>query len=221
MATSGPRPQDPAGSGVSSAFWAVLPLLTCGLGTPFVFLYAALRTRRRSHILAAIGYGIATVAMFGTAGATLDSSVAGGVVGALAATLVFGGTMHAFWIRRAVFGTTSRNRPDPTVATLLTRRQRREETRALADRDPGLARELCVGRPDLPRQYDDGGLVDVNSAPPAVLASLPGMTPQLVERVVDVRASHGGFTSAEELALAADLPPQLTAEIADHSVYLP
>ena len=45
------------------------------------------------------------------------------------------------------------------------RRIKREEAREIARRDPQMARDLRIGRPDLPRQYDDGGLVDVNSAP--------------------------------------------------------
>jgi hypothetical protein len=34
---------------------------------------------------------------------------------------------------------------------------------------PVLARELRIGRPDVPRQFDDGGLVDLNHAPVPVL----------------------------------------------------
>ena len=38
-----------------------------------------------------------------------------------------------------------------------------------------LAQELKIGRPDLPRDYDDGGLVDVNHVPAAILAARLGL----------------------------------------------
>src|SRR5690606_39982870 len=39
-----------------------------------------------------------------------------------------------------------------------------------------LAKRLAIGRPDLPRQFDDGGLIDLNHAPEHVLTSLPGVS---------------------------------------------
>src|SRR3954452_16259654 len=45
---------------------------------------------------------------------------------------------------------------DPAVARALGARARREETRQLITREPGLRRELGIGRPDLGRGYDDG-----------------------------------------------------------------
>ena len=47
----------------------------------------------------------------------------------------------------------------------------RREARRLQQDNPVLAQELKIGRPDLPRGYDDGGLVDVNHVPAAILAS--------------------------------------------------
>ena len=48
--------------------------------------------------------------------------------------------------------------------------------RRLQQDNPVLAQELKIGRPDLPRGYDDGGLVDVNHVPAAILASHLGLT---------------------------------------------
>jgi len=50
---------------------------------------------------------------------------------------------------------------DPALAAAIACRQRRQQARQLLANDPGLARELRIGRPDLPRDYDDGGLVAV------------------------------------------------------------
>jgi DNA uptake protein ComE-like DNA-binding protein len=101
------------------------------------------------------------------------------------------------------------------------RRTLREEARTLAADDPALAHELRIGRPDLPRGYDDGGLIDVNHAPPQTLALLPGLTEELIERIVRHRDEHGGFISAEELAVDVDLPPSLVPQLAEYAVFLP
>ena len=57
------------------------------------------------------------------------------------------------------------------------RMHRRQQARQLAQDNPVLARELAIGRPDVPHDYDDGGLVDVNHVPGDVLASSLGLTP--------------------------------------------
>lgn len=60
------------------------------------------------------------------------------------------------------------------VAEAQVGRRKRDELRELAQRDPHLARDLWIGRPDLPRQSDDGGLVDINSTPAEVLGDASG-----------------------------------------------
>jgi hypothetical protein len=49
------------------------------------------------------------------------------------------------------------------------RRKLRDRARQIVSQNPELARELMIGRPDLPRTYDDGGLIDANYAPVEVL----------------------------------------------------
>ncbi|MDX6281515.1 MAG: hypothetical protein QOH03_2586, partial [Kribbellaceae bacterium] len=70
---------------------------------------------------------------------------------------------------------------------------RRSQARQLAVEQPALARSLRIGRPDLPRDYDDGGLVDLNSVPAAWLATLPGITRQEADAIVLSRTQHGRF----------------------------
>ena len=103
-------------------------------------------------------------------------------------------------------------------ATRQGRRPRRK-ARAIAIRDPALARQLGIGRPDLRRDYDDGGLVDANSAPAAVLAALPGMTPELAGKAVELRAVRGPFVSADDLPIALGLRSDLLPALADVTVY--
>lgn len=135
-----------------------------------------------------------------------------------------GGTIHSLLIRPAVFGG-SRQVPhtpnEHALAVVQHRRMLRRQARELAARDPALARELRVGRPDLPRHYDDGGLIDVNRAPEPVLATLPGMTPDLARRTVELREEVGAFVSAEDLSVAVGLPPKFTDDLAEYTLYLP
>jgi hypothetical protein len=93
--------------------------------------------------------------------------------------------------------------------------------RKIVTEDPGLARELRIGRPDLlPRPFDDGGLIDVNHVPPEVLSRLPGLTYEMVEAIMRVRTGNGGFVSAEEMAVHADLPPSIVAEIGEYALFV-
>ncbi|MCW2881858.1 MAG: hypothetical protein JWQ95_5958 [Sphaerisporangium sp.] len=141
-----------------------------------------------------------------------------GILGSAGSWL--GGTIHSLIIRDKVFDR-SESPNDHAVAYAQHRRELRQQARELVQRDPALARELRIGRPDLPRQYDDGGLVDINHAPVDVIAGLPGMTTELAERVVEARTNVGSFISAEDVSIAVDLPPQLTAELLELTIYLP
>ena len=149
-----------------------------------------------------------------------------GVFIALALAVV--GTIHAFRIREEVFGASPAVNPvagtpaglDPAVANSLAARKRRAESVALSVKDPGLARDLRIGRPDLARQYEDGGLVDVNHVPEAFLVSHLGLSPEQARTVIEARDHIGGFQSATELCGLAEVPPQTLDAIRDRVVVL-
>ncbi|MCO5986688.1 helix-hairpin-helix domain-containing protein [Actinoallomurus spadix] len=113
------------------------------------------------------------------------------------------------------------NLNDQAVAAANQRRNLRQKAREQAAADIVLARELRIGRPDLPRHYDDGGLIDVNHVPPQALTLFSGVTPELAGHIARVRDHVGGFSSAEELAATADLHPDLLPEIAEYAIFLP
>jgi hypothetical protein len=100
--------------------------------------------------------------------------------------LVVAATTHAFVLRDRVLPPEPLPAltGEPVVAAALAARQRREQARAIAAGDPALARELCIGRPDLPRQFDNGGLVDVNHVPVQVLVERLGLSQEEAGRVV-------------------------------------
>ena len=105
------------------------------------------------------------------------------------------------------------------LATARARMHRRRQARELAKDNPVLARELGIGRPDVPHDYDDGGLVDVNQVPGDVLASCLGLTPAESAAVVAARDQLGRFSSPEELSVYAQLPPDRVAALRDWMLF--
>ena len=217
-----PSDSMPPGRAALSVTWAALPFLTLGYATPFTFAAAALWRRSLHLMVSTAAYlGVFAAVMFLLPGIGEDEGTER-TVGVLLFVLAVVGCGHAFLIRRRVFDPHGLSAVDneAVVARVKRRRLLREKARELAAADPGLAKELRIGRPDLPRQYNDGGLVDVNHAPAEALTLLPGITPELAGKIERVREEAGGFMSAEELSAVAGLPPSLTSDLADYAVFI-
>jgi len=224
-ATYEPRvPSDtmPPARAALSVSWAALPFLTLGWATPFTFAAAALWRRDLRTVLPALVYG----GVFAVEVMLADDDQTGSTLFSICVVVLsVVACFHAFLIRRRVFdptgmaGSVAGN--EHAIEIVRRRRALRRQARGLARTDPALARELRIGRPDLPRHYDDGGLVDVNHAPVEALRHLPGITRELAERIDRVRTDVGTFVSAEELSATAGLPPALTPELAEFALFLP
>ena len=208
-----------------SFVWALLPALTFGQLAPVPIIHAAVKLRTWALWAASAVYSAATVVLW-SATTTVTSgpvepaepSDPPGWTFPLVLGLMVVPTAHAFLVRRRVF------EPKPQQAALvaaLQARQRREEARAIAARDVDLARELRIGRPDLPRQFDDGGLVDLNHAPAPVMVQLLGLSEAEASQVIEARDRIGAFISAEEVIAQTDLPPTLIDGIRERLVFLP
>lgn len=131
--------------------------------------------------------------------------------------LIVGSTVHALVLRRRVFSPPA---VQPAMAAALADRELRQQARAIVAGDPALARELRIGRPDLPRQFNDGGLVDVNHVPNQVLAERLGLSPAEAARVVEARERLGGFSSAAELCAFAEVPDATIDPVQERLVFL-
>jgi hypothetical protein len=198
--------------------WALIPFLTLGFGTPPAFVYVAARSGSSRLGVAAAGYGLAS------AGTLAILSLGHPELGAIMMiTIWIIGTVHAFAIRPKVFprATPGDRLNRHAIEVARYRRGLRDQARRLAASDPALAHDLRIGRPDLPRSYDDGGLLDVNHAPPQTFALLPDLPDEVIQRIVRLRAERGGFVSAEELAVDADLPPNLASRLTEYLIFLP
>lgn len=206
---------------IGSYLWALSPIYTLGMGTSITMVIAAVRLRSLLLWLLQPLYLALVIIGFVTAGSE-DGSTGEMVFRATFLTLITAGTGHAFALRRRVF-TSRKPVPDSLMTAEAEVRQRRElRARAsdLALRDPAVAAEMRIGRPDLERTYDDGGLIDVNQVPAPALTGIPGVTPELAARIVQAREATGGFVSAEEAGMLADLPPALTPRLAEYGIFL-
>ncbi len=75
----------------------------------------------------------------------------------------------------------------------------RQKARRIVRKNPQLATELGIGRPDKFRDFDDGGLIDVNHVPAAYLLHLPGINQALASRIAAIRQSIGGFDTSGDM----------------------
>ncbi|HEY2223209.1 ComEA family DNA-binding protein [Actinomycetospora sp.] len=210
-------------------WWFFVHVLSLGILAVVPFTHAAVRSRRVGHVIAAAVMLAATVLAFVLFG-TADHDAAGKVVGAqsniggtLIIVILLGGLVGLIVMRQQIYGAGAPTAPaaaQPAVARALAARRRRDEARQLVASDPLLARELRIGRPDLPRDYDDGGLVDLNSAPAQVVASVCGLEPVQAARIVQARQAAGRFAAVDDVFSWTELPVDLWNQVRDRAVVL-
>lgn len=231
MTAPGPYPLPPprpvgAGSGGRGRqiLLSLIPLFSGGIFAFVPFLYLALVRRQRRDWLICAGYVVAVI-ITGVAFTALPHKAGQNFAGALAALLTGVATVHSFVALRP--GTMASVRAQQQVGqqteasqqlALQAARNRihqRAEVRKLVADNPALARELRVGRPDLPRNFDDGGLVDVNHVGPEVLAWHLSLSPAEAQAVVAARDQLGRFTSCAEMSTYASLHPDRLDSVTD------
>lgn len=146
------------------------------------------------------------------------------VIGTLLAiaTVALGCVRHAP-LRREVYGGApppARDQVDPAITHALEARKRRATARDIAERDPLLARDLKIGRPDLSGTFDDGGLVDLNSAPATAIAEVCGLDEATSEEITAARPPNG-YLTVDDVFSYADLPVTTWDVIRDRAVVIP
>ena len=174
-----------------------MPIWSDGLLSCLPFLAFAVIQRRKRDWAVFAAYLAVTVALITAAGVVNSDSGWAGVVGVLYIALGICAAIHACILFRPGRARPSRaeaawRRNQEVMQGARNRIERRNHARHIVQADPALARELRIGRPDLPREYDDGGLVDVNRVPGAVLAAQLGLTQQEVTNVIAPVTSSAG-----------------------------
>lgn len=205
-------------------WWTSVPIWSFGLLSCVPFLAFAVIQRRKRDWAVFAAYLAATVALF-TAGGLVNAD--GGwyrALGVLLIALVTCAAIHACILFRPGRAQPSRaeaawRRNQQVMQGASNRIERRNHARHIVQTNPALARELRIGRPDLPREYDDGGLVDINRVPDAALAAQLGLTQQEVANVIAARDKLGRFASADELRNEAALSPGRVDELRDLVIF--
>ncbi|HEX2143623.1 MAG TPA: helix-hairpin-helix domain-containing protein [Glycomyces sp.] len=235
-----PHPGPPAGPGAATIPWALLPILVPGAGAPLAFGLAAGRRPSAVTVAPLVAYTAGFVGFFALilpfdVGETPEWALWSAFLLMTAGT--FGAAIHLFAIRRHVWAPREATPATPPkapkspariadgpdwVAPALDRASRlREDARRLAEGDPALAKRSGVGRPDLPRQIDDGGLVDVNHAPVEVLRDLPGFNEATAKQVRERVEREGPFQHLDEVILEVDVSPGFERHLREYAVLIP
>ena len=219
--------------------WASIPIWSIGFLSFVPFLgFAVINRRRRDWVVFGV-YLAATIAMIVSLGAVNSSSGAGAAVGGFIVALAGCAAVHTAVLFRpgreqaavpagAPTGAAAGALAEPAsleqanreaVARAKSRLERRKEARRMVAAQPDLARDLKIGRPDLPRDYDDGGLVDVNHVPAAALAGPLGLSAAEVSDVLAARDKLGRLASADELCAYTSLTPDRVDELRDLMIF--
>jgi hypothetical protein len=194
-------------------WWGMAPI---GFGA-WVPLVAGLKARKREWI--AWGAFVVLFALVGFAVSTVEgeeTNYGGGVL--IVSWILHGATsfalMRPYRQRMAI-----RARYESEVAEAEHVEEERRAVIELARRDPEQARDLGVGRPDLPGSRH-GYVVDVNHAPAGVVATLPGVSNETAAEIVYLRGELNGFDSVDDLGSLLDLHPRVVAAMRERAVAL-
>ncbi|WP_051326337.1 ComEA family DNA-binding protein [Glycomyces tenuis] len=215
-------------SEIGTILWAMLPILTCGFGVAIAFGAAVAKRRTPATIAALVGYSALSLTWICLAGTFGDQAPgwADALIYAILPVVTVVATVHLFVIRPLVWAP-----PAPAPDVLVARasgpeavdraRRLRAQARGTVAADPMLAKRLGIGRPDLPRQFDDGGLVDLNHAPVGVLMSLPGVTAVSAKQIRDRVERFGPFQSLGEVLLVVEISPTFEHHLREYVVFIP
>ena len=171
---------------------ALAPLYSFGLLSALPFVVWFLRTKRSDLAVRAVLYAAASAAFL----------IWSTKLAALGVAVMVIASLDAWYVRVS-----------------LTAQRLRAWGRDVAERMPGEARELRIGRPDLPRTINDGGLVDLNSASSQSLAKTPLKDPE-VRILLLARTAEGRFADLADLERAADLDPKTVRRASEYLVFL-
>ena len=195
--------------------WASVPIWSFSLLAFAPFLRLALTRRRARDWLVFACYLAASTTVLVLVSASGPSDAVAATAGTMALVLMSAGAVHAFFAFRPTPEAIGSLASDEALATARERMHRRRQARELAEHNPVLARDLKIGRPDVPHDYDDGGLVDVNHVPGQVLQESLGLTAAESAAIITVREQLGRFSGPEEVTAYTELTPDRVDALRD------
>jgi hypothetical protein len=133
-------------------------------------------------------------------------------------------TLLLIGLRREVYQPTPDVQPITgnlgAMASIEEARRKRREARALAVKDPMMARELKIGRPDSEQGYDDGGLLDLNHATAEQLSVVCGIPHDVAEEVVASRTALGRFLTVEDAIVFGKIGDEHASIVRDRGIII-
>lgn len=221
-----PRPvspeKPPAHRVLGGWLWVLIPIATFGLLAWVPPLHGWLRLRQRSLLGWIVGLAAVMILSLALAGGTALSGF--GIFATMGA-----GTVIALILRPKIFGIKRGDAPVPqttftsmsAVAQVEHARARRAEARQIIERDPAMARELRIGRPDFPgRTYDDGGLIDLNHVPPDTVAQFLELNSAYVDEICRARTELHGFSALAEITAYTNVPAPVVDGLGERAIFL-
>ena len=196
--------------------WPYISLVPIGLGA-WAPIYAGVKARRPVWI--ALG---AVWSAFVIAGFIADSVKDSGnntFAGLLLILGWVGAIATSFSIRPAYerqIGSQLELATEAAQQRLADRRRALE----IAERNPALAHEIGIGRPDQAGAAA-AGLVDLNNASVTALLQLPGITGDLATEIIETREKVDGFSSLEDCGATLDLDGAIVEGLRGKVVFLP
>jgi hypothetical protein len=211
--------------------FVLAPLLTGGIAGALPFVMAEHRIKNGKADAAALppqallrarvqvfGALAVVIILLGLLGNML--SFFGTLGGILAFIVGVGTSVMAALMRKGVFPPVAAGPVNlPGVSEALARRTAREHYRHLAVGDAMLAREMLVGRPDMLRQYDDGGLLDINSLPKASLMHFAYLSEDEADEIISLRGRQR-ITCAEDLVVHTKMPHNKTDWMKEYGLFI-
>ena len=195
--------------------WVLLPLASLGFLAWAGFLYAGIRARHRPWILAAVVYLVAFVSAFAL---PRDGGGATAWAGFMFMAVWVAASVHAF-IARPEFLI----RLDARLSGVVEGVSPAPRSRRVVPVDatytpltpPAAPRPPAPRSPAAPPAPAPGPAapVDLNTAPAAAIAALPGIGPILAQRAVQLRESRGGFASVDDFGDTLELKPHVLERI--------
>ncbi|GIM97006.1 BTAD domain-containing putative transcriptional regulator [Paractinoplanes toevensis] len=194
-------------------FALAAPLLTCSVASWVYFVYAGIRRRQWWQFVVAAVYfvlfavGFVVLVLIDPSG-SLDSDevTTSDNIGMLFfGSLVLGSALHGV-----------------IVAVRSDGFQLREQARQFAAFAPDRAREVGIGRPDLPmRMFDDGGLIDLNQLSGPDLARIARLPLAQCLEIERHRQTYGPFYRPEDLVSRGLADARTVRKLAARLICLP
>jgi len=200
--------------------WVYISLLPIGFGA-WAPIYGGAQHGRRSWIVWGIAWMLVAIAAWTLLAIFPTGNGGGNAAAGLMLILAWVGPAATSFVLRAG----DRNRDGGTdleraeAAGRIALRDR-AHAREIATRDPSLALEMGIGRPDRPGAAN-GGVVDLNNAAPSALTTLPGVDEVLATQIVETRSRVGGFSSLEDMGAVMDLDAPVVERLRERAVFLP